>query len=148
MTYWLHIVVHQTNDSNAFLGLVILRERLRRYLNISPGRCSDKLSITSQIHITNTQWACLVDKLDGRGQSYQISSLGNSATYKAAWFTKNDILSNSSSVLSSFDLSTQDYCCEIPLLYCIHKLHKYPFKHRFTAGSADISPNTSQTNWL
>ena len=53
--------------------------------------------------------------------------------------TKEEILDNHRSVLCSFGISTKDDELDLPSLYWIPKLHKCPFKQRYSAGSAKCS---------
>ena len=53
--------------------------------------------------------------------------------------TKEEILDNHRSVLCSFGISTKDEELNLPLLYWIPKLHKWPFKQRYIAVSDKCS---------
>ena len=53
--------------------------------------------------------------------------------------TKEEILDNHGSVLCSFGISNKDEELGLPSLYWIPKLHKYPSKQRYIAGSAKCS---------
>jgi hypothetical protein len=66
------------------------------------------------------------------------NSLGN-PTYTPTTLTKEEILDNHRSVLSSFGISTKKEEFDLPLLYWIPKLHKCPYKQRYIAGSANCS---------
>ena len=63
----------------------------------------------------------------------------DTSTYQRTNFTKEEILINHRSVLSSFGINTLDDDADLPSLYWIPKLHKDPYKHRFIAGSAKCS---------
>ena len=63
----------------------------------------------------------------------------DSSTYQRTNFTKEEILVNHRSVLTSFGVSTQDENVDLPSVYWIPKLHKDPYKQRFIAGSAKLS---------
>ena len=63
----------------------------------------------------------------------------DTSTYQRTNFTKEEILINHRSVLSSFRISTLDDDADLPSLYMIPRLHKDPYKHRFIAGSAKCS---------
>ena len=63
----------------------------------------------------------------------------DSSTYQRTDFTKEEILVNHRSVLTSFGVNTQDANVDLPSLYWIPKLHKDPYKQRFIAGSAKCS---------
>ena len=61
-------------------------------------------------------------------------------TYQVTYFSKQEILSNHTSVLSSDAISSSsDKDNDIPLLYWIPKLHTNPYKQRFIAGSSTCS---------
>ena len=66
------------------------------------------------------------------------NSLGN-PTYTPTTHTKEEILDNRRSVLCSFKISTKDEELDLPSLHWIPKLHKCPFKQRYSAGSAKCS---------
>ena len=63
----------------------------------------------------------------------------DTSTYQRTNLTKEEILKNHCSVLSSFGINTLDDDADLPSLYWIPKLHKDPYKHRFIAGSAKCS---------
>ena len=63
----------------------------------------------------------------------------DTSTYQRTNFTKEEILINHRSVLSSFGINTLDDDADLPSLYWIPKLHKDPYKHRFIAGSTKCS---------
>ena len=66
------------------------------------------------------------------------NSLGN-PTYTLTTLTKEEILDNHRSVLCSFGILTKDDELDLPSLYWIPKLHKWPYKQRYIAG---------QPHWL
>ena len=63
----------------------------------------------------------------------------SNSTYKRSTFSKEEILANHRSVLSSFGVNTNNNDTNLPLLYWIPKLHKNPYKQRFIAGSSKCS---------
>ena len=63
----------------------------------------------------------------------------DSSTYQRTNFTKEEILVNHRSVLTSFGVNTQDENVDLPSLNWIPKLHKDPYKQRFIASSAKYS---------
>ena len=63
----------------------------------------------------------------------------DTSTYQRTNFTKEEILINHRSVLSSFGIDTLDDDADLPSVYWIPKLHKDPYKHRFIAGSTKCS---------
>ena len=66
------------------------------------------------------------------------NSLGN-LTNTSTTHTKEKILDHHRSVFCSFGISTKDEELDLPSLYWIPKLHKCPFRQRYTAGSAKCS---------
>ena len=61
-------------------------------------------------------------------------------TYTATTQSKEEIIDNRMSVLSSAGLSMKDVDYDLPLLYCIPKLHKCPYKQRYMiTGAAKCS---------
>ena len=62
-----------------------------------------------------------------------------SSTYQRTNLTKSEILINDRSVLSSFGVNTNDDVIDLPSLYWIPKLHKYPYKQLFIYGSSSCS---------
>ena len=56
-------------------------------------------------------------------------------TYHRTAFSKEDILSNHESLISSFGIPSNNHT-NIPFLYWIPKLHKTPYKQRFIADSS------------
>ena len=75
---------------------------------------------------------CLVKEL-GIGEA-----LGN-PTYTPVALSTSEVLDNHRSALHSFGISCTDEESELPTLYWIPKLHKYPYKQRYIAGSAKCS---------
>jgi len=64
---------------------------------------------------------CLVKELG-------ISNNTDNPTYVPTILSKDEILSNLKSVISSFGLSIKDDYADLPSLYWIPKLHKCPYK--------------------
>ena len=60
-------------------------------------------------------------------------------TYTATTLSKEEIIDNHKSVLSSFGLSMEDEDYDLPLLYWIPKFHNCPYKQRNIAGDAKCS---------
>ena len=75
---------------------------------------------------------CLIQELG-------IDGSDGSPTYTALTFTKDEIIDNHMSVISSYGISFPKDDCDLPSLYWIPKLHKSPYKQRFIAGSAKCS---------
>ena len=65
-------------------------------------------------------------------------SFGN-PTYTVTTLSKDEIISNHISVLSSFGLHVDENDSELPTIYWIPKLHKTPYKQRYIAGSCKCS---------
>jgi len=61
------------------------------------------------------------------------------STYERSTLSKNEILANHKSVLISHGVSCKEDDVDLPSLYWIPKLHKYPYKQRFIAGSSSCS---------
>ena len=80
-------------------------------------------------------YKCLVNELD-------FNSAQGSETYVATTLSKEEILHNHRSVLSSFGIQTREEDLDLPSLYWITKLHKNPYKQRYIAGSAKCSTKT------
>ena len=66
------------------------------------------------------------------------NSLGRT-TYTTTTLTIEEILDKHRSVLCSVGISTKDEELDLPSLYWIPKLHKCPFKQRYTDGSVKCS---------
>ena len=68
-------------------------------------------------------------------------STGNSTntTYKRVSLTKKEIIMNHTSFTTSQGISIFEEDHDLPSLYWIPKLHKYPNKKRFIAGSSKCS---------
>ena len=64
--------------------------------------------------------------------------MGN-PTYTPTALSKEEILQNHKSVLTSFNINTSQDNLDLPSLYWIPKLHKNPYKQRFIAGSSKCS---------
>lgn len=75
---------------------------------------------------------CLVKELG-------IGSADGNPTYTATTLSREEILDNHRSVLSSFGITLPDTDSDLPALYWVPKLHKNPYKQRFIAGSPKCS---------
>jgi len=60
-------------------------------------------------------------------------------TYKRTSFSKDEIILNHTSFMSSHGVNLTPEDRDLPSLYWIPKLHKYPHKQRFIAGSSKCS---------
>ena len=68
-----------------------------------------------------------------------ILRFGN-PTYTPTALSKDGILQNHRSVLDTFNIPVKGMNeFELPYLYCIPKLHKNSYKHRYIAGSSKCS---------
>ena len=65
-----------------------------------------------------------------------VENNSSDKTNTATTLSKEEIVENHKSVLSSFGLSSKDDDCDLPSMYWIPKLHKNPYKQHFIAGSA------------
>ena len=76
---------------------------------------------------------CLLEELNLSGNNPA------NTTYKKVNFSKDEILSNHISFMTSnnINLTSEDH--NLPSLYWIPKLHKYPYKQRLIAGSSKCS---------
>jgi len=72
---------------------------------------------------------CLVKELD-------INNNTGNPTYTSTLLSKEEILSNHKSVISSCGLSIKVDYVDLHSLYWIPKLHKCPYKERYIAGYA------------
>ena len=75
---------------------------------------------------------CLIKELG-------IDNLLGNPTYTPTTLTTEEILDNHRSVLCSFEISTKDEELDLPSLYWIPKLHKWPYKQCYIAGSTKCS---------
>jgi len=60
-------------------------------------------------------------------------------TWQSYKYPEEEILDNYRSTLRSFGISTIDEELDLPSLYWIPKLHKFPFKQRYIVGSTKCS---------
>ena len=65
--------------------------------------------------------------------------LPGNPTYYLTDFSASDDLDIHKSVLTSFGIQTTDEDFDLPYIYWIPKMLKYPYKHRFIAGSSKCS---------
>jgi hypothetical protein len=93
---------------------------------------ADKASRNIVLVFKNYYYECLLDKLGF------TSTCGN-PTYTPTNLTRDEILQNYFSVLNTFKISKNRYHFELPYLYWIPKLHKYPYQQRYIAGSSKCS---------
>ena len=75
---------------------------------------------------------CLLKELD-------ISGNLSNKTYTPTCLSKQEIINNQTSVLSSFGINITNEDHELPSLYWLPKLHKTPYKQRYIAGSNKCS---------
>jgi len=84
----------------------------------------------------NIVFVCKTYYIDCLVKELGINNDTDSPTYTPTSLSKNEFLSNHKSVISSFGLSIKDDCVDLPCLYWIPKLHKCPYKEKYSAGSA------------
>ena len=87
----------------------------------------------------NVVFVCKTNYLSYLKKELDLDDSTSSITYQHTSFTKNEILANHRSVLSSLNVNTIDKDMNLPLLHWIPKLHKNPYKQRFIAGSSNCS---------
>ena len=68
-----------------------------------------------------------------------LDDVSGNPTYTATTLSKDEIITNHMSVLSSFGLHVDENDSELPRIYWIPKLHKVPYKQRYIAGSFKCS---------
>ena len=64
--------------------------------------------------------------LSAKHSEVDVENNSSDETYTATTLSKEEIVENHKSVLSSFGLSTKDDDCDLPYMYWIPKLHKNP----------------------
>ena len=89
--------------------------------------------------LNNVVFVCKTYYLSCLKKELDLDDSTSSNTYQHTSFTKNEILANHRSVLSSLNVNTIDKDMNLPLLHWIPKLHKNPYKQRFIAGSSNCS---------
>ena len=67
---------------------------------------------------------CLITELG-------IDGTGGNPTYTASTLSRDEIIDNHLSVLSSFGINASKDDCDLPSLYWIPKLHKSPYKQAY-----------------
>ncbi|MCU7801424.1 MAG: hypothetical protein KZQ70_15165, partial [gamma proteobacterium symbiont of Lucinoma myriamae] len=98
------------------------------YVVVPADKASNNIVFVCKAHYCN----CLKEELG-------INSTQGNPTYTRTSFSKDEILDNHKSVLSSFGITCSEEDLELPFLYWIPKLHKNPYKQRYIAGSAKCS---------
>ena len=93
---------------------------------------ADKASNNAVFICKAYYFSCLKKELD-------LDVSKTNSTYQRTNFSKDGILTNHRSVLSSFNIDTVGKDPDLPLLYWIPKLHRDPYKQRFIAGSSSCS---------
>ena len=71
---------------------------------------------------------CLVDELG-------VNTDSPSSTYKLETLSKQEIINNQMSAISSFGINVKKEDHDLPCLYWLPKMHKTPYKQRYIAGS-------------
>jgi len=78
----------------------------------------------------NIVFVCKTYYIDCLVKELGIKNNTGKPTTTPTSLSKDEILSNHMSVISSFGLSIKDDYVDLPSLYWIPKLHKYPYKER------------------
>ena len=68
-----------------------------------------------------------------------MSTMTGNPTYNLTAMSKEEILQNHHSVMLTLGISLPEEDIDLPKLYWIPKLHKNPYKQRYSAGSAKCS---------
>jgi len=84
-------------------------------------------------------FVCKAYYIDCLVKEFAINNNTDNSTYIPTSLSKEEIISNHKSVISSFGLSIKDDYVDSLYLYWIPKLHKFPYKERYIAGSAKCS---------
>ena len=67
------------------------------------------------------------------------NNTSSNTTYKPTSFDKDEILANHRSFMTSLNIPSGKESEDLPYLYWMPKLHKTPYKERYTAGSSTCS---------
>ena len=90
----------------------------------------------------NIVFVCKTSYINFLRERLGLKTSERNSTHTCMSLSKEEILSNHKTVLLSFGICTADYDSDPPNLYWIHKLHKDPYKQRYTAGSVKCSTNS------
>jgi len=113
------------NDKNVIDNLTDIHSK---YVVVPANNASNNIVFVCKTYYID----CLVKELG-------INNNTGNPTYTPTSLSKDEILSNHTSVISSFELFIKDHYVDLPSLYWIHKLHKCPYKERYIAGHAKCS---------
>ena len=98
------------------------------YVVVPVDKASNNIVFICKAHYYN----CLIKELG-------INSTHSNPTYTRTSLSKEEILDNHLSVLTSFGIKCLKEDLDLPILYWIPKLCKNPYKQRYIAGSATCS---------
>ena len=68
-----------------------------------------------------------------------LNSFPGNPIYYLTDYSASEVLDNHKPVVTSFGIETSDDELDLPCIYWIPKMHKHPYKYRFSAGSAKCS---------
>ena len=88
---------------------------------------------------TNTVFICKAHYYNCLTKELGINSAQSNPTYTRTSLSKEEILDNHLSVLTSFEIKCLKEDLDLPVLYWIPKLHNNPYKQRYITGSAKCS---------
>jgi hypothetical protein len=122
----------RTNYPSAFNKPVVIRELNRlheKYVLVPADKACNSIVFLCKAHY----YQCIINEL-------VINSTFGNRTYPLTTFSKDEILQNHASVLSTLNIPGHaDDDSELPYLYWIPKLHKTPYKQRLIAVSKKCS---------
>ena len=137
------------------IGKVVKRRirRLKRSVNTrskSIFRYPDAVRDLSRLHenfvlvpadkpSNNYTFVCKRHYVDILIEELGLHSLPANPTYSLTDFSASEVLDNHKSVLTSFEIQSNNEELDLPYIYWIPKMHKNPYKHRFIAGSSKCS---------
>ena len=98
-----------------------------KFVVVPADKASNNIVFVCKTHYIN----CLMEELG-------MSTMTGNLSYNLIAMSKNEILQNH---MLTFGISLPEEDIDLPKLYWIPKLHKYPYKKRYIAGSAKCSTN-------
>ena len=105
-----------------------LAEIHEKFVVVPADKASNNIVFGCKTHYIN----CLMEELG-------MSTMPGNHTYNLTAMSKDEILQNHHSMMLTLGISLPEEDIDLPKLYWIPKLHKNPFKQRYTAGSAKCS---------
>ena len=72
-------------------------------------------------------------------EELRLNSPPGNTTYNLTDFSASEVLDNHKCVFTSFGIETSEDGLDLQHIYCIPKMNKNPYKHRFIAGSSKCS---------